>query len=328
MAATKIIFFGTSAFALPSLKALIRNDWVPLAVVTKPDESAGRKQVLTPPPVKEWITRITTPATRIPMIKEEIKTLQPEKLNEDFALQISHFKPDLFIVAAYGKIIPKEILDIPRLGVLNIHPSLLPRWRGPSPIQCAILNGDTETGVTIMQMDEEMDHGPIITNNKLPITNNKIIYTELHDSLAQLGAELLVETLPQWIEEKIQPIPQDNTKATYSKILKKDDGRINWSRPAEEIERMVRAFTPWPGTWTMWPSEKLYRIRIDQAVWEGEEAPIGSPGYIWQKEGMPLLVKTGKGSLAVTMLTIEGKKPVPAAAFVRGYPDIVGATLV
>ena len=327
-----IIFFGTSEFALHSLDALIRNGWAPIAVVTKPDEPAGRKQILTPPPVKEWMMNyelgITNQESRIKNQERRIQIFQPERLDQSFKDKIVTLEADLFIVAAYGKIIPKEILAIPRLGALNIHPSLLPRWRGPSPIQFAILNGDQETGVTIMQIDEELDHGPIVANNKAQIASNRTTYLELYGILAKMGAELLIEMLPKWIQGEIEPIPQDDIKATYSKILKKDDGRINWSRSAEEIERMVRAYTPWPSAWTMWPTEKIYRIRIDEAEGEKDESPFGSPGYLWQAQDASLLVKTGRGSIRVVRLTIEGKNMLRADEFLHGHPEIIGTTFV
>jgi len=234
---------------------------------------------------------------------------------------------DLYIVAAYGKIIPKDILDKPGYGALNIHPSLLPRWRGPSPIQYTILNGDNETGVTIIKMDEMMDHGPIVAQQRLTIS--KPVYKELKEQLAKLGAELLLETLPKWIKGEITPIPQEDSQATYSKILKKDDGRINWRKPAEEIERMIRAFNPWPGTWTVWPSsEKICRIRIEEADIIDADAPYGSPGYVWQTDEHPLLIKTGRHSLSVTKLTLEGKKSTDSQSFLRGCPQLVGSIFI
>ena len=316
-----ILFFGTSEFAVPSLNALAEHTFGVIGVVTTPDEPAGRGQELAPPPIK-----VVADALGIPVF-------QPVDLRDE-QLQKELPDGDLYVVAAYGKIIPSDMLEKPRLGALNIHPSLLPRWRGPSPIQSVLLHGDTETGVSIIKLDQLMDHGPIVAQRRLeiPISKSSIsktTYAELHYTLVNLSAELLIDTLPIWINQEITPMPQDDTKATYSKILKKDDGRIDWKNPAEEIERMVRAFTPWPGAWTMWPSrDKIYRIRIEEAEVTPDEPPRGSSGYVWNSDSTSLLVKTGKGSLVIKRLTLEGKKPLDAASFVRGYPQIFGSSLV
>lgn len=315
---TSLIFWGTSEFAVPSLEALHKAGYDIRAVITNPDELVGRKQVLTPPAVKSLIIKH----------KWNIRVLQPENL-KTIDQDVLGINPDLFIVAAYGKIIPKNILAIPKLGALNTHPSLLPRWRGPSPIQSAILAGDTEMGVTVMKMDEQMDHGPIMANRVKRIANSKITYQKLHDELADMGADLLIATLPKWLGGETTPTPQDDAKATYCKILKRDDGRISWSRPAEEIERMVRAFNPWPGTWTMWPSDsKIFRVRIEEADWTTDEAIEGSPGYIWHNELNPLLIKTSRGSIVVKKLKIEGRNLLDAESFIRGNKKIIGTVFV
>lgn len=312
----KIIFWGTAEFALPSLYALIKNKFNIVAVIANPDEPTGRKQIITPPPVKIWAD------------KHKIPCFQPHNLKEGFVNELP--EADLYIVASYGKIIPKEIIEIPRFGAINIHPSLLPRWRGPSPIQSAILAGDLETGLTIIKLDELMDHGPIIAVSGFPLkAHNKITYNELHDNLAKLGADLLVKTLPQWINGTIEPIPQDDTKAAYSTMLKKDSGRINWEKPADEIERMIRAFNPWPSTWTIWPTgDKIYRIKIESADISEDEPARGSYGYIWQPDSKSLFIKTGKGSLSVKKITLQGKKSTNALSFLNGYPQILGSTLI
>ena len=314
---TKIIFWGTPEFALPSLKALIKSGYNTVAVVTNPDEPVGRKQIITPPPVKTLAQ------------KHKVAILQPVSLKDTNFIKDMP-ETDLFVVAAYGKIIPKEILDIPKLGALNIHPSLLPRWRGPSPIQYTILQGDTEAGVTIIKMDELMDHGPAIAASSFQLpASSKQTYKELHDKLAQLGAELLLTTLPKYLRGEIIPTPQNDSRATYSKILKKDDGRITWSRPAVDIERMIRAFNPWPSTWTLWPSgEKIYRIRIEEGEAVEEEPARGSYGFTWQSSIHPLLVKTGRGSIAVKKLTLEGKKSLHPEDFLRGLPKFINTSLI
>jgi len=207
-------------------------------------------------------------------------------------------KPDLVIVASYGKIIPKKILEIPKYGCLNVHPSLLPKYRGPSPIQTTILNGDKKTGVTIILMDEKIDHGPIISNSKFEIRNSKLTYGELNVKLAKLGVKLLIETIPKWIRGEIKIKPQDHSKATYTKILKREDGKIDWSKSAQEIERQVRAFNPWPGTFTFIKHKnKTLRIKV-------LEADISKDNKLIIKKLQP-----------------EGKKAMSFEEFKRGYHD-------
>lgn len=310
-----LLFFGTSDFAVPALESLIRNGHRIAGVITNPDERTGRKQTLTPPPVK------------ICAQKYNIPVFQPERLEaERFKKEMP--AADIFIVAAYGKIIPKKILNLPAYGTLNIHPSLLPRWRGPAPIQYAILHGDRKTGVTIMQIDELMDHGPIILQKETTSDPQKMSYRELHDELARLGAELLVSILSRWIAGRIVPVPQNDAQATYSHMITKNDGRIDWSKPAEEIERMTRAFNPWPGAWTLWPDESgIKRIRIETAETASNEPSPGAPGYVWST-GNEVLVKTGKGSTTIRKLGIEGKRVTDAGSFLRGHQNIIGATLI
>ena len=313
-----IVFFGTPEFALPALRGLTETDYRVVGVVTRPDAPTGRRAVLTPPAVK-----VTAEEYGVPVF-------QPEKIDaRDFA---SGKIPsaDLLVVAAYGKIIPKSILDLPRYGALNIHPSLLPRWRGPSPIQHAILHGDAQTGVTIIAMDEQMDHGPVVAKRGLPLpATPRPTYPVLHDVLAKIAADLLIETLPRWIAGDIAPIPQDETRATYSKMLVRDDGKIDWSRPAEEIERMIRAFQPWPGSWTIWKSEMgNRRIRIEDADAVEDAPPAGgASGLVLQDRTRPLLVKSGRGSLVIKKLGLEGKSILDAEAFLRGHPSLIGSTL-
>lgn len=312
----KIIFWGTMDVAVPTLEALLKSNYNVVAVVSTPDQPAGRKQVLTPPPVKAFAQ------------KHNIPVFQPENLkDENFKKELP--EADLYILVAYGKIIPKDILAIPRLGILNGHPSLLPHWRGPSPTQFTILNGDAEAGVTVFLTDELMDRGPIIAQRKIYIGDRRWTHPELHEKLAKLRAKLFIEVLPKWIAGGIKPLPQDDLKATYSKILRKDDGRIDWKKSAEYLERMTRAFNPWPGAWTLWPSDqKIYRIRIEEASVTDETSPHGSPGYIWQNETQRFLVKTGRGSISVSKLTLEGKRTLNTDAFLRGHPQIMGTTLI
>lgn len=310
----RIVFFGTPDFAVPSLEALIEAGYTPELVITNPDEPAGRKQIITPPPIK-----ICAERHQIPVLQPIHLIHEMEKIPD----------ADLFIVVAFGTIIPQELINKPRLGTLNIHPSLLPHLRGPSPIQSAILSGDTETGATLMKIDELMDHGPIVSKNKFSLLERKWTSPELHDALANLGAHMLIDALPKWLAGTTTTTPQDDLRATYCKLIKKDHGRINWSRPAEDIERMTRAYTPWPSAWTLWPGrDKICRIRIDEADITDEESPVGSPGYVWQTPDYSLLVKTGRGSLIVKKITIEGKNTLNAKDFLRGNPQLMGATFV
>lgn len=313
---TVIIFFGTSDFAIPALEALAAGGRRPAAVITRPDEPAGRKHLLTPPPVKLAAGRLG------------IQVFQPEKLDTSFNSQVTILKPDLFVVASYGKIIPAEILALPAYGALNIHPSLLPRWRGPSPIQAAILAGDAATGVTIIALDNQMDHGPIVAQAALDKSLAGMDYPALREALARLGADLLIETLPVWIAGGITPAPQDESRATYCKILTREDGRIIWTKSAEEIERMVRGLRPWPDTWTRWrAARRAARLRIEDAAAVADEASARIPGLVWQNAAHPLLVQAGRGSLAVRRIREESKKSADAASFVRGHRDIIGAML-
>jgi len=210
--------------------------------------------------------------------------------------KIKELKPDLVIIASYGKIIPKDILEIPKYGCLNIHPSLLPKYRGPSPIQTTILNGDKKTGVTIILMDEKIDHGPILGQRELEFSIFNFQFSKLHNKLAELGVKLLIETIPKWIKGEIKPKLQDESKATYTKILKRQDGKIDWSKPAQEIERQIRAFNPWPGIFTFIKHKnKKLRVKILQAE----------------------ISKDNK--LIIKKLQPEGKRPMTFEEFKRGY---------
>lgn len=328
----KIVFWGAYISNIV-LEALVKNFHV-IAVVTNPDKPVGRKQLIVPAPIKVFAQ------------KQGISVLQPEKLDSDFKFQISGLAPDLFVVAAYGKIIPKEILEIPKHGALNLHPSLLPRWRGASPIQYAILNGDEETGVTVMLMDEKMDHGPILARRELEIRNpkseiRKYTTPKLSEVLTKMGAELIIETIPKWINGEIKPIPQDESKATYTKILKKEDGKIDWSKPAVSIERQIRAFVPWPGSFTYWKrGEKEVRLEIcvsriaDSCGQDADTRGNLSMSDIDKRPGLVtirkkgLFIQTDNGILEVLKIQPEGKKEMTAKEFINGYGNIDGAILM
>ena len=323
----RTILMGTPEFAERIFRKflgakLLNFDIV--AVITAPDKPVGRKQELTPSPVKKWA------------LKNNLNILQPEKIgNPEWNLRIKQLNPDLIIAAAYGQIIPKEILDIvdPRLGrakfgVLNIHPSLLPKYRGASPIHAAILNGDKTNGVTIIKMDEKMDHGPIISNFQFPIFN-KPTYEKLSEKLADAGAELLVKTLPGYVNRKIKPEPQDHSKAIFCKIIKKQDGKIDWSKPSEEIERQIRALNPWPGTYCKITNPKKQitnNIKILNAEISNEKINKKS-GEVFLTDNKEIAVQTGNGVLILKQVQLEGKRPTTAKDFLNGHPEIINALL-
>jgi methionyl-tRNA formyltransferase len=293
----KIIFIGTSQFAVPALENLIKNDYNIISVITAPDKPVGRKQTITPLPVKQTA------------LKYKLPILQPEKISE-ISSKIATLAPDLIIVAAYGQLISKSILDIPRLGCLNLHPSLLPKYRGPSPIQTAILNGDKTTGVTIILMDEKIDHGPIISQKEITIASDEN-YQTLEKKLAETAADFLIEILPRYIQGEIKPQTQDESKASYTKTLTRQDGQIDWSKSAQEIERMVRAFYPWPGAWTYFNSQRV-KILKAKAIEKKEIVDA-------KKE---LILPTGEGFLLIEILQPAGKKPMTGQEFFRGHPKM------
>ena len=316
----KYIFFGTPEFAAIVLEKLINTGYIPEAVICNPDEPVGRKQILTSPPVKSFIIEHGT---------WNIKIFQPIKLDSSFKFQVSGLKPDLAIVAAYGKILPKEILEIPKHGFINVHGSLLPKYRGASPIQAAILNGDKETGITIMKIDEEMDHGPLLGKSEIRISKSET-FESLSQKLAISGAELLVKTIPDYISGKIKPIEQDHSKATYTEIIKREDGKIDWSKSAEEIERMMRAFYPWPTAWAIWNNKILKILEADISENKNNHQ-IGEVfkqhSNILQNVGMLLAVKCGSGSLIIKKLQLEGGKILSAKEFLNGHRDFMGSIL-
>jgi len=304
----KIVFLGTPKFGAIILEGLIEKNFKSCLVITSPDKPVGRKQILTPPPAK------------ISAQKYNIPVLQPEILANSKS-EILNSKPDLTIVASFGQIIPKEILEIPKYGCLNVHSSLLPKYRGPSPIQSAILNGDKETGITIILMDEKIDHGPIVASIKY-LVSSKATNEILDKELAELGTQLLIETVPKWLNGEIKATPQNESKATYAKILKKEDGKIDWKKPAEEIERQIRAFYPWPGTFTKFENKILKIIKAEVLTYQEKK-----PGEVFLTEDKKLAVRTGKNCLIIKDLQLEGKKPMSSDDFLKGHPEIVGVIL-
>ena len=306
----KLVFIGTPDFALPSLKALIQAKHNVVCVVTQPDRPKGRQRGVMSPPIKLYAQ------------KHNIKILQPETITDVLVKSLQALSPELIVVIAYGKILPKQILDIPSLGCINAHASLLPKYRGAAPIQRALLNGEKQTGITIMFINEKMDAGDIILQEKIIISPSDNAET-LHDKLSQLSANLLVKTIVQIEEGAYTQIPQDHTKATYASMLKKSDGLIDWTRSAEEINNMTRAMNPWPGVYMFINiSGKNKRLRIfktevfDKSVYSKEKTGV-LLDVLKNRGG---LVGTGKGSLLLTRVQLEGGEKVSFEEFTRGHP--------
>ncbi len=316
----RTIFFGTPDFSLPTLEKILTLPYLDLRlVVSQPDKPVGRKQTITASPVK-----LAAEQHRIPVIlPEKIKT-------HEFEERVKAERPDLAIVIAYGKIIPANILAIPEHGFLNLHASLLPRWRGASPIQHTILSGDSVSGVTLMKIDESMDTGPIIAQETALVTRNERFDT-LHDLLAKKSARLLERALLPYLEGKLKPTPQDKDKATYTKIIKKEDGKIDWSTSAIEIERKIRAFTPWPGAWTLWHRHDTNAmLKITRASVLNPHISCADNtllGKTFLTTDNKLAVTCGKGSLIFERLQLEGKKEMDSADFLKGRPEIGKAKL-
>ena len=327
----RIVFFGTSDFSLPSLQALINDPRFEIvAVITKPDMKVGRHQETVEPPVKKIAKKHKIPVYQFEKIKteetfENLRNLQTEK------------DVDAFVVVSYGKIIPQRILDLPKHGAINVHGSLLPLYRGASCVQAAIAAGDKKSGVTIMLIDAEMDHGPILAQKEIAIRPDDTGRT-LHDRLADVGAVLLPNVLADYMEGKITPQEQDHSKATYCKILKRGDGKIDWSKSAEEIERLVRAYDSWPGTFTILKNKRIKilntltthkappPLRDPATCIQIETGQLTTPDKsgVWFIEDGKLLVNCGGGTvLEILKLQPEGGKALTAKEFLSGYRSFV-----
>lgn len=308
----RIIFMGTADLACASLRALCREtSFQVITVVSQPDKPKGRDMKLQPTPVKELA------------LAEGLPVLQPRRArDEEFIAQLRALQPDLIVVAAYGQILPQTLLDIPRLGCLNVHTSLLPKYRGAAPIQWAILDGESETGVTIMKMDAGLDTGPMVSTTRTAITPEDNAQT-LHDRLAALGGELLVETIPDYAAGKIVPTPQPAEGATYARKISKEDGLIDWSQPARALWNRVRGFTPWPGAYTHLNSDGAPRLL---KIWLAEVVPnrSGAPGEILHADKNGVVIACGEQALRVTQLQREGGRRMTAQEFLAGHPLKVG----
>ena len=321
----RIIFMGTPQFAVPALEALIAGQ-VPgmvlpqgyqlVSVLTRVDKPAGRGKEVIYSPVKQAALAHGIPVWQPGSLK------RPENIE-----RLAAYQADLYIVTAFGQILPQAVLDQPRYGTLNIHASLLPKYRGMSPISEAILQGDSETGISIMLIDAGVDTGPVLLKRTLPIAADETTGS-LTTRLASLGAQTLLEALPPWIAGSLTPEPQDELKASHTRMLRKEDGEIRWERPAAVLAREVRAYNPWPSAYTHWRGKLLKIVTAHSSALE-PGSPV-APGTVslWEEAGHQLLaVVTGAGRLLVERLQLEGKKAMSAEEFVRGYPRIVGDVL-
>ena len=310
--ALTIVFFGSPPEAVESLAVLQAAGIDVASVYTRPDRPAGRGNRMTPTAVKVWAS------------ERGLDVRTPDDLrSRDTLDHLAGTHASIFVVAAYGRILPPAVLDIPRLGVVNIHPSLLPRYRGPSPVQTAILDGVPETGVTIMKLDEGMDTGMILrASGPVPLDGTERA-DELMTRLFSIGAMMLPDVLLSLSYGQLTPVQQDDSLASVTKLVRRGDGAVDWRRPARHLERMMRAYDPWPGIFTTWHARTL-KI-LDAAVPEGERGE-GPPGTVFQYGGR-LAVSTGEGALELVRVQLQGRRGVDAPDFLRGHPEVVGAVL-
>jgi methionyl-tRNA formyltransferase len=296
----RIVFIGTGEIGVPTLQALLKSEHEVVGVVTQPDKPVGRAQLIEPPPIK---TALAT--TNIPI-------LQPSRIKDRQAIEeIRVLEPDVIVVMAYGQILPRDILEIPKIACLNLHASLLPRWRGAAPIQASIAAGDRETGITVMYMDEGLDTGDILLQRPIEILPADT-GGSLHDRLAKVAPEALLESLELLAKGRAPRTPQDNAFATYAPKLKREDGKIDWSNPADTIERQIRAFDPWPGAFMKFAGRNL---KIFSAVVVDVR---GKPGEILRDE-KELVVAAGEDAVSLGDVQLEGKRRMATAEFLRGY---------
>ena len=304
----KIIFMGTPDFAVPILQSLIKSSYEVVLVVTQPDRPKGRKKVLTPPPVKEEA------------LKHEIPVFQPEKIREEYE-EILNYDADLIVTAAYGQILPKQLLDYPKFGAINVHASLLPELRGGAPIHYAILQGKKETGITIMYMVEKLDAGDMIAQQAIPIEHTDHVGT-LHDKLAKLGAELLLETLPSIFEKTNKRIKQDESRATFAPNITREMEKIDWSKSHNEVYNHIRGLHPWPVAYTTYKGErmKIWWGEVNDTLYENKQ-----PGEIVKIEDEYITVVCGDNKCVnITEIQPAGKKRMEVSEFLRGNPDMLG----
>ena len=309
----RVLYMGTAELACPPLVALHASSVADVVgVVTQPDRPGGRKLKSRPSFVKQCALDLGLPV------------IQPQTLRTPEAIeQLAAFEPDLFVVTAFGQILPQSALDLPQYGALNVHVSLLPRHRGAAPIQWAILEGDTETGVTLMQMDAGLDTGDIISTVKTKITEGDTAQT-LHDRLAQMDAVLLTESLSGYLDGTRKPVSQDDARSTYARKILKQDGQIDWTEPAKTIFRKLRALTPWPGIFTYLPADKLRLVKIQSANISTTE---GAAGEVLLAGEDGILIGCGKQSLNLLQLQREGSRSLNSGDFLNGFPLYAGQKL-
>jgi methionyl-tRNA formyltransferase len=313
----RIVFMGTSEFAVPPLEHLVLNQYQVVTVYTQPDKPAGRGRPLACPPVKRAALTWDLPV-------EQPLSLKKAEVVE----QLAGFHPDVIVVAAFGQILPPSVLEIPRYGCINIHPSLLPRFRGASPVAAAILAGDEFTGVSLMLLDKGLDTGPILASARIPVSAQDTTGS-LTAKLALIAAWLLQEVLVRWLRSELIPQPQDEAKATYCSLISKEEGEIDWHLPAIDIWRRVRAFQPWPGCYTRWQGR---RLRIIEAVPMPGQTTLDAGRVVAlapavEEAKAAFGVYTGDGILGVLTVQLEGKRAMSAAEFLRGQRQFIGEML-
>jgi len=307
----RVVFMGSPRFAVPSLEYLVSSGYEVAAVYTQPDRTGGRGRGLAASPVKTAAEALG------------LTVVQPQSLKAPGAVeQLADLKPDVIVVAAFGQLLPKPVLELPRLGCLNVHPSLLPRFRGASPVAAAILAGDGFSGVSIILLDEGMDSGPVLARAQLAVADSDTT-ASLSQKLSLVGAGLLGEVLVGWMREELTPQPQDEAKATYCKPIAKDEGEINWQLSAIEIWRRVRAFYPWPGSYSRWRGRTL---KIIEAAPLSPQTPAKA-GEVVALDSGGFGIGSGDGTLNVLRVQLEGKQALSAAEFLRGQRDFIGAVL-
>lgn len=307
----RIIFMGTPEFSVPALRALVDKGHQVIAVVTQPDKPKGRGKAVQMTPVKEAALALG------------ISVYQPVKVREEgFLQQLTHLAPEVIVVAAFGQILPQRLLDIPAYGCINIHASLLPKYRGAAPIQWAILDGEKETGITTMQMNAGLDTGDILEKLVVPIDDEET-GGSLHDKLSAAGGKLILSTLEKLEQGLLVPVAQTEEGTCYARMLDKGMGKIDWNQGAVKLERMIRGLNPWPSAYTQLDGKtlKLWQAKVMEKEYDGE------PGQVVKAEKDAFWVKTGKGSLAILSLQLEGKKRMETGAFLRGYPVSEGTIL-
>jgi len=313
----RVLFFGSPGYAVPVAGALIATGHQVVGVVTQPDRRAGRGGVVTPTAIKAWAQ------------DRAIPVLQPRSFRPAEAVaHLATMSPDVIVVAAYGRFLPPSVLQMPPRGCLNLHPSLLPRHRGPSPVVETILQMDAVAGVTVMLMDEGMDSGPVLAQEEEPVLPEDTA-EGLTWRLFRRGASLMARTLEAWDRGDVHPVPQDHERATFTRLLKREDGAADWRLSAAALAAKARAYHPWPGIHTQWDGRTVKLLEVSAPPTVGLGSASGGPGLVVRlPDGpAPVGVVTGDGVLGVQMLQMEGRRPVDALDFLRGYPTFVGATL-